>query len=121
LGNDRKFISALIVPGFDLILYMLKEKGYTYDETKLVYSEINGIDICVEVGEDVVNNPMVKELIEGEIVRINEYLEDYETIKQYTILTRRFTEENGEMTPTLKLKNRVIVEHFRKEIEAMYA
>ena len=121
LGNDRKFISALIVPGFDLLLYMMKEKGYTYDESKLVYSEINGIDICVEVGEDVVNNPMVKELIEGEIVRINEYLEDYETIKQYTILTRRFTEENGEMTPTLKLKNRVIVEHFRKEIEAMYA
>jgi long-chain acyl-CoA synthetase len=75
----------------------------------------------VEVGEDVVNSPLVKELIEGEINRINDYLEDYETIKKYTILKRRFSEEEGEMTPTLKLKNRVIFEHFKKEIEAMYA
>ncbi|HPF20579.1 MAG TPA: AMP-binding protein, partial [Syntrophomonas sp.] len=121
LGNDRKYISALLVPSFDMILYMLKEKGYTYDESKLVYAEINGAQACVEVGEDVVNSPLVKELIEGEINRINDYLEDYETIKKYTILKRRFSEEEGEMTPTLKLKNRVIFEHFKKEIEAMYA
>jgi long-chain acyl-CoA synthetase len=121
LGNDRKFISALVVPGFDLILYMMKEKGYVFDDSKLVYAEINGTNTCVEVGDDVVNNPMIKELIDGEIVRINEYLEDYETIKKYTILPRRFSEEDGEMTPTLKLKNRVIFEHFKKEIEAMYA
>lgn len=120
LGNDRKYISALLVPSFDMILYMLKEKGYTYDESKLVYAEINGAQACVEVGEDVVGNPLVKELMEGEINRINDYLEDYETIKKYTILKRRFSEEEGEMTPTLKLKNRVIFEHFKDEIEAMY-
>jgi len=120
IGNDRKFISALIVPTFDLILYMMKEKGFYFDESKLVYAEINGIDTCIEVGDDVVNNPMVKELIEGEIKRINGYLEDYETIKQYTILPRKFTEERGELTPTLKLKNRVIVEHYKDEIEKMY-
>lgn len=120
IGNDRKFISALIVPTFDLILYMMKEKGFYFDESKLLYAEVNGINTCIEVGDDVVNNPMVKELIEGEIKRINDYLEDYETIKQYTILTRKFTEERGEMTPTLKLKNRVIFEHYKDEIEKMY-
>lgn len=120
LGNDRKFISALLVPSFDTILYMIKEKGYTFDESKLIYAEINGAQACVEVGTDVVAIPMVKELIESEIVRINEYLEDYEGIKKYTVLTRRFSEEAGEMTPTLKLKNRVIFDHFKDKIEAMY-
>jgi long-chain acyl-CoA synthetase len=121
LGNDRKFISAMVVPGFDLILYMMKDKGYAIDESLLVYAEINGINSCIQVGDDVVNNPMVKGLIDGEIVRINEYLEEFETIKKYTILPRKFTEENGELTPTLKLKNKVIFEHFRNAIEAMYA
>ncbi len=120
IGNDRRFIAALIVPAFDLILYMMKEKGFYFDESKLVYAEINGMNSCLEVGQDVINNPMVKELIAGEIERINEYLEDYETIKQYAILPRKFTEENGELTPTLKIKNRVVIEHFCDEIENMY-
>lgn len=120
VGNDRKYIAALIVPAFDLILYMMKEKGLSFDASKLVYAEINGMNSCIEVGEDVVSNPMVKELIEGEIQRINEYLEDYETIKQYAVLPRKFTEERGELTPTLKLKNRVIFEHYGDVIENMY-
>ncbi len=120
VGNDRKYIGALIVPAFDLILYMMKEKGYHFDSSKLVYAEINGAQTCIEVGEDLINNPMVKELIDKEVKRINEYLEDYETIKRYTILKRKFTEESGELTPTLKIKNRVIFKNFHEEIEQMY-
>lgn len=120
IGNNRRYIAALLVPSFDLLLYMMREKGFYFDASKLVYAEINGVKSCIEVGEDVVNNPMVKELIEGEVNRINEYLEDYETIKKYCILPRKFTEERGELTPTLKLKNRIIVEHYCDEIENMY-
>lgn len=121
VGNDRKYIAALIVPAFDLILYMMKEKGQHYDESQLVYAEINGMNTCIKAGEDVITNPMVKELIESEIKRINEYLEDYETIKQYAILPRKFTEETGELTPTLKIKNRVIFKNFHDVIERLYA
>lgn len=121
VGNDRKYIAALIVPAFDLILYMLREKGFYIDESELVYAEINGVNTCIKVGEDVIGNPLVKELIDSEVKRINEYLEDYETIKQYAILSRKFTEESGEVTPTLKLKNRVILRNFSEDIEALYA
>jgi long-chain acyl-CoA synthetase len=47
IGNDRKYISALLVPIFDVILYKLKEQGITADETKLRYANINGINTCV--------------------------------------------------------------------------
>lgn len=120
VGNDRKFISALVVPAFDLMLYMVKDKGFYVDERKLVYADSNGLVSCIEVGEEVVKNSFVEGLIESEIKRINEYLDDHETIKRYTILPRKFTEDRGELTPTLKIKNRVALEHYSDEIAAMY-
>lgn len=121
VGNDRKYIAALIVPSFDFILYMLKEKGYHYDESQLVYADINGMNTCVKVGADVIQNPMVKDLIAKEVKRINEYLEEHEKIKQYAILPRKFTEESGELTPTLKIKNRIVFKNFHEEIKSLYA
>ncbi|SHH14968.1 long-chain acyl-CoA synthetase [Thermosyntropha lipolytica DSM 11003] len=120
LGDNRKFIAALLVPAFDIILYMMKEKGIPFDETKLKYAEINGINTCIEVGEDVISHPMVKELIAEEVKRINQYLEDYETIKDYRILPHKLTEERGELTPTLKVKRKVIMEKYRDLIEDIY-
>jgi long-chain acyl-CoA synthetase len=51
---------------------------------------------------------------------VNSDLSRYEQIKRFTILPRDFTLEAGEVTPTLKLKRRVCLEHFSKEIEALY-
>lgn len=120
LGDKRKYITALLVPAFDMIIYMLKEKGINIDESKLKYAEINGMNTCIEVGEEVVNNPFVKELIAEEVKRINQYLEDYESIKAYRILARKFTEEAGELTPTLKVKRKVVMENYKDLIEDMY-
>lgn len=120
LGDNRKFITALLVPAFDMIVYMMREKGLHIDESKLKYAEINGMNTCIEVGEEVVNNPFVKELIAEEVKRINQYLEDYETIKAYRILARKFTEDAGELTPTLKVKRKVIMENYKDLIEDMY-
>ncbi|MBO8158656.1 long-chain fatty acid--CoA ligase [Thermosyntropha sp.] len=120
LGDNRKFISALLVPAFDMILYILKEKGIKVDESKLKYAEINGINTCIEVGEDVINNSFVRELVAEEIKRINQYLEDYETIKAYRILPCKFTEEAGELTPTLKVKRQVVMEKYKDLIDDMY-
>ncbi len=120
LGDNLKFISALLVPAYDIILFMIKEKGIEFDESKLKYAEINGVETCIEVGEDVISHAYVKELIEGEVKRINEYLEDYEKIKAYTILSRKFTEEDGELTPTMKVKRKVVMENYDDKIKAMY-
>jgi len=120
IGNNRKYISALIVPAFDYLLYLLKEKGFEVDVSSLEYANINGMETCVKVGPEVISHPMVKELIEAEVERVNSLLEDYEKIKRYVILPRKFTEASGEMTPTLKIKNRVVVENLAAEVEALY-
>jgi long-chain acyl-CoA synthetase len=52
---------------------------------------------------------------------VNSDLSRYEQIKRFTILPRDFTLEAGEVTPTLKLKRRVCLEHFSDEIEALYS
>ena len=120
IGNDRKYISALVVPAFDMILYKLKEQGFNIDESKLVYEEAQGMTVCTQVGEEIIESSLVHELIDAEIKRVNEQLEDYESIKRYTILPRKFSEERGELTPTLKVKNQVVFEHYQDEIAALY-
>jgi long-chain acyl-CoA synthetase len=53
--------------------------------------------------------------------RVNEPLSRFEQIKRFRVLSRDFTPEEGEVTPTLKLKRRVVEDHFAAEIESLYA
>ncbi|HUS66966.1 MAG TPA: long-chain fatty acid--CoA ligase [Kofleriaceae bacterium] len=55
------------------------------------------------------------------VARLNQKLASYETIKRYKILERDFTEESGELTPSLKVKRKVVSERHRGEIEKLYA
>ena len=120
VGNDRKYLTGIIVPGYDYILYLMRERGVSFDESKLVYENINGMNTCVQVGPDVANHPMVRELVDIEIEKVNSGLDGYERIKKYIILPHKFTETNGMLTPTLKIKNRVVFVKYAVEIQAMY-
>jgi long-chain acyl-CoA synthetase len=71
--------------------------------------------------EDLVMNEPVEELIEKRIAEVNAKLARWETIKRFIVLPRDFTIEGGELTPTLKLKRKVIVEKYSEKIEGMYA
>lgn len=82
--------------------------------------EAGGAQLCAEVGEDFINQPLLKEQIEAVVKQVNSQLEGFETIKKYTILPNRFTEEAGELTPTLKTKKRVILDKYADTIQAMY-
>jgi len=55
------------------------------------------------------------------VAKANKELEEYEHIKQYTILTERFTEQNGMLTPTQKTKKKVILETYSAVIDKMYS
>ena len=55
------------------------------------------------------------------MAKINENLASFETLKRIRILPAEFTVEGGELTPTMKLKRRVILEKYASEIEALYA
>ena len=54
-------------------------------------------------------------------VRLNEQLASYEQVKKFRLLQRDFSIEDGELTPTLKVKRRVVVDKYRELLEAMYA
>lgn len=104
LGDRRRFISALIVPDVEQIRGYIARKGIP--EAAL---------------EELLRHPKIIDLLERRIARINERLARYERIKAFRVLNREFSIENGEITLTLKLRRKVIAEHFRDQIEEMYA
>ncbi len=120
IGDERSFISALIVPNFIYFLELFDKQNLIYDRSKLEYGNIAGANICIGVGQDFVDQPLLQQMIADGVKLVNESLETFEQIKQYTLVTHRFTEENGQITPTLKIKKRVLLEHYSQVIDEMY-
>jgi long-chain acyl-CoA synthetase len=65
-------------------------------------------------------HPLARQKVQEAIDRLNATLPSYETIKRFTILDRDFSQETGELTPTLKVKRKACTQRFKKEIDAMY-
>lgn len=120
IGDEKTFVSSLIVPNYAYFVDLFEKEGISYDKSKVITGETNGAEIIIEVGEDFVNVPLLQQVINDEINAGNAKLEDFETIKQYEILTKRFTEEREELTPTQKTKKHVIMKNYKDEIEDLY-
>jgi len=103
IGDDRKFISALIVLDAELLPLWAYQNG-------------------VEVGTvaEAVDNPAVREEIDRAVAAGNEELARVEQVKKFTLLPNEWTAESEEMTPTMKLKRSVIHDKYAAEIDAMY-
>jgi len=71
--------------------------------------------------ESLAVHAQVQELIQGVVDAVNAERSRYEQVKRFTVLPRDFTMEDGEITPTLKLRRRAVQEHFADEIDALYA
>lgn len=104
VGNERKFVSGLIVPSFVNLEAWCRNNGVEYKS--------NG---------EAVQNPKVVEAIQKEVERINQDINHVEQIKKFTLLSTEWGVASGELTPTMKLKRKVILEKYSKEIEDMYA
>lgn len=120
VGDDRRFIAALIVPDFNYFIELFEKESVKFRKDDLIWDEHSGFRTCVKVGNDFIFNTQLQELIREEVDEVNLKLESYEKIKQYTILTERFTEKNGMLTPSQKVKKKEITERFAGEIEKMY-
>ena len=70
---------------------------------------------------DVAADQSVLSGLEEGIKQVNGRLAPYETIKRWKVLTSEFTIENGELTPTMKVKRKVVNQHYAREIDALYA
>ncbi len=78
------------------------------------------IAALITLSEDV-DRDTAEPAVQRAVDEVNSELSRYEQIKRFTILPRDFTLEDGEVTPTMKLKRRVCLEHFSDEIESLYA
>ncbi len=104
IGDQRKYVSALIVPSFEA----LKE-----------YAAKNNIP-CDDVAA-LVADPRIYDMMERRIGKLQYGLASFEKIKKFTLLPREFTMESGELTNTLKIRRPVINKHYAAEIDAMYS
>ena len=70
--------------------------------------------------KELVANPKVKALYEGIVAQVNRGLARYETLKKVLLVGDEFTASDGTLTPTLKLRRKVIEERYRKQIDDLY-
>jgi long-chain acyl-CoA synthetase len=105
VGENKKFPSALIVPN----LIHLKD-----------WAKFKGIEINSLTDEELVKQKYIQEKIEKEVAHYNTFYGGFEQLKKFKLLAREFSIEENELTPTLKLKRKVIVEKFKQLIEEMY-
>ncbi len=103
IGDNKKFISALVVPSFEGLETWAAKKQISY----------NSID-------ELLSKPEVIAFFQKRITYHSKLLAPYETIKKFTLITKPFTIEDGEITPTLKLRRKNINEKYKNLIEAMY-
>lgn len=119
-GDNCKYVSALVVPNFDAFIGYFKANQIPFDESALEYIGEEIERTCIKVGNDFIARQELQEMIAEEIRQANEKLEEYETVKKYIIISRKFMEIHDEVTPTLKLKRKVIYNTFSEEISKIY-
>jgi len=103
IGDMKKFVSVLISPNFEALASWAKQNG-----------------VAAGDHEKLVQEPKVKEMYQGIVKQVNADLAPYEAIKKIGVVPDEWTVETGEVTPSLKLKRRVIVEKYKQQIGAFY-
>ena len=102
-GDNRRFVSALIVPSFAKLQDWAKQHGIQYVSNA-----------------EIIKNSMVLTMLQDTIDEYNKLFNQVEQIKKFALIPREWNIDNGEMTPKLSLRRKVVLGNFEKEIEAMY-
>lgn len=102
-GDRKPYLVAIVTPNLERLIDWARKQ------------EISYIDI-----EELVNNKKVKDLFGARIEAINANYPSYKTIKYFSIVAREFTIEGGELTPTLKMKRKVIYEKYKDTVDELY-
>ena len=103
IADQRKFVSALIIPVYPLLEEYAREH-----------------QIAFETREQLCADPKINEMMKERIDTLQQQLAHYEQIKRFTLLPHHFSMEKGELTNTLKIKRRVLNENYKREIDKMY-
>jgi len=103
LGDRRKHVSALIVPDFEQLAEAIKPEG-----------------VDTKPHEALVEEPKVRALYQKLLRQLNRNLADYEAISAFRLIATPFSQDRNELTPTLKLRRKIVLEHYRRDVESMY-
>jgi len=103
-GDCKPYLVAVITANIETLAIYAKEENISYKNS-----------------EDLVQNPKIKELYASRIKELNKSYPPYKTIKYFAVVANDFSIEGGELTPTLKLKRKVILEKYKDIIEDLYA
>ncbi len=103
VGDGRKYVTALIVPSFEVARSWGEARGQKWTTLK-----------------DCASSPLLQARLRENLTELNRTLPQYSTIKDFRILDQSFGVDSGELTPTMKLKRRVIQDKFRSVIDSMY-
>ncbi len=102
-GDRKPYLVALLTPNIDRVFEFAKAKKIPYLDTN-----------------ELVNSSRTLKLYSERVAEVNKHLPPYETIKSFVLLPHEFSIEGGELTPTLKMKRKVIYEKYRDKIEGLY-
>ena len=103
IGDRRKFLSSLIMIDEDNVVKYAQDKKIQFSTYK-----------------DLTQAPEIQELIQGEVDKVNETLSRVENVRKFKILPKKLYEEDGEVTPTMKVKRKSVNEAFKDLIDSMY-
>jgi len=104
IGENRNYVTALIVPNFPALKEWSKSHG-----------------ISVTSNDEIVKNTEIKKLLQTEIDEKNKSFGNWETIKRFDLLPNEWTIEGGELTPTTKVRRKVVMEKYKAEIDGLYS
>ena len=71
--------------------------------------------------DEIATSPITRKYLQSQIDQVNSLFARVEHVRKFTVLDRALSVEDGELTPTLKVKRKIVYDHFAAEIEAMYA
>ncbi|MDD9178260.1 MULTISPECIES: AMP-dependent synthetase/ligase [Aliivibrio] len=103
IADTRKFVSALIVPCYDALEEYAKELNIAYHDRM-----------------ELIKHSEIVEMLEKRVANLQKELARFEQVKKFTLLSKEFSMDKGELTPTQKLRRKVINERYQDEIEEMY-
>ncbi|HTR25410.1 MAG TPA: long-chain fatty acid--CoA ligase [Terriglobales bacterium] len=103
VGDRRKFATVIISPCFPMLEDWARASGIAFSSRK-----------------QLIANPRVQKLYEEIVAEINQNLARYETLKRVLLVPDEFTADDGSLTPTLKLRRKIVEERYREQIDELY-
>ncbi len=121
IGDDRKYVSTLLWPNYQMIIKYAEENTIPYDDSLIEYEEgPGGEQVPISIDPSLLKSEEIIKVIQKEVDEANKDFAVFEQTKKFAMAPRSLSVEKGEITPTLKLKRKEVQKIYQDLIEEMY-